>query len=354
MSTQAPVSTSVKSAKQPRELPKQPSEQFWQRYSPHHEFPISSVSSIALHIFIGSLVVVGAVWLGQAKAKDEMPLPFGMLQVGNSVDGESGNDKTVKGEQVASSLPPTPSSPRQDLKLPPLPNEPMPSLQLPVKEGIDFDPFLRQNEDARERIRQMPALERGLSDGLANKQGAKDGTGHQGKEGAKGGPELGVPKGIGKVNNERVKRKLRWVINFSTIDGSDYLKQLEVLGAKLAVPLKTEKYLLINDLSKPAKMDTVDDLSKLDLIWWTDDSAKSVEGLTKALKLKETPDKIIAFFPKEFEDRLAKMELAFAEKNGHKSIEEVGETVFAVKRVEGKQVKSKYQPVVLDQRYKTP
>jgi hypothetical protein len=225
----------------------------------------------------------------------------------------------------------------------------VPSLNVPVKEEIDFDPFLRQNEEARRRIREMPALERALLEGLANKPGAKAGTGQEGKEGTKGGPELGDPKGTRKVNNERIKRKLRWIMNFNTIDGSDYLKQLEDLGAKLAVPLKGEKYLLINDLGKPAKTETVDDLSGLDLIWWTDDSAKSVEELTKALKIKETPKIVIAFFPKEFEDRLAKMELAFAEKKGRKSVDEIGETQYQIKRV-----KSKYEPIVVDQRYKSP
>jgi hypothetical protein len=349
MSTQAPVSAPTKLGKQLRELPKQPSEQFWQRYSPHHELPISGISSIALHVFIGSLVVVGAVWLGQAKAKDKMPVPFGMVQISDTPDGESGNDKMVSGEQVASNLPPIPTTPRQDWKLPPLPNEPMPGLNIPVKEGIDVGSVLKENEEARKRIREMPALDRRLLDELANKQAAKDGTGQQGKKGTKGGPEKGDPKADGVVNNERVNRKLRWIMNFSTTDGRDYLKQLEDLGAKLAIPLKGEKYLLINDLSKPAKTETVDDLSSLNLIWWTDNTEKSVEGLTKALKIKETPAIIIAFFPKELEDRLAKMELAFAEKNGYKSVDEVGETTYRIK-----QVKSKYEPVVVDQRYKNP
>jgi hypothetical protein len=311
--------------------------------------PISSISSIAFHVFIGSLLVVGAVWLGQARAKDRMPLPFGMLQIGNSADGESGNDNTTSGEQVAGSLPLIPSPPRQELQLQPLPNEPMPSLDVSVKKGIDLEPTLRQNEEARERIRKLPVIEQSLMNGLASKQGAKDGTGEKGKKGIRGGPEKGDPKSDGVVNNERVKRKLRWIMNFSTLDGSDYLKQLGDLGAKLAVPLKGEKYLLINDLSKPAKTETVDDLSGLNLIWWTDDSAKSIEGLTKALKLKETPDKVIAFFPRELEDRLAKMELDYAEKNGHKSADEIGETQYQIMRVQ-----SKYEPVVVDQRYKNP
>src|SRR5437879_11950888 len=108
----------------------------------------------------------------------------------------------------------------------------------------------------------MQPLERVLLDGLNNKTGVKDGTGPEGKEGTKGGPKKGDPNGTGVVVNERTKRQLRWVMNFSTYDGSDYLKQLEDLGAKLAVPQKGEnqKFLLINDLATPAKTETVEDL----------------------------------------------------------------------------------------------
>jgi hypothetical protein len=108
MSTQAPVSAPTKLSNQPRELPKEPTERFWIRYSPHHELPISSISSIAFHVFIGSLLVVGAVWLGQAKAKDNMPLPFGMLQIGNSpgrrIRKRKNGEWRTGGKQVVANL----------------------------------------------------------------------------------------------------------------------------------------------------------------------------------------------------------------------------------------------------------
>lgn len=351
MSTRSNVSPPANSGKRLRELPKQPAQQFWQRYSPHHEFPLSGISSIALHLGIGGLVIAGAFWMGQARAKDEMPLPFGTVQVGNSVDGESGTEETAKGEQVAEPLPPSPSLLGKDKPLPPLPMDPIPPLVVPITKNIDFDSFLKENEAARQKIKEMPQLERSLLDGLVNGRGVKDGTGQEGKEGTKGGPEKGDPKGSRGIINERAKRQLRWTMNFSTYDGNDYLKQLEDLGAKLAIPLKSQgqKYLLINDLTRPSKTETVEDLGKLGLISWTDDSKNSIEGLTKTLKIKEKPTKVIAFFPLELEERLAKMELAYAERNGHKTVDEIGETVFQVKGV-----KSKYQPVVLDQRYKQP
>jgi hypothetical protein len=349
MSPQTPVPKSNSMTKPPRVLPQQPAEQFWQRYSPHHEFSLSSLSSIAVHLGIIGVVIAGAFWLGQARATDRIPLPFGTVQIGDSPDGESGTEKTAKGEQVESRLPPGLFGERPDKPLPTLPKEPMPPLEIHVQSEIDIQSYLEQNEKARQKIKSMQPLERGHLDGLANKPGVKDGTAQEGKKGTKGGPEKGDPDAKGKAINEQIKRQLRWFMNFNTFDSNDYLKQLEDLGAKLAFPVKGEnqKYLLINDLAKSGKTKIVDDLGLPGLIWWTDVNSRSIEGLVRTLKIREVPDKVIAFFPHELEDRLVKMELAYAEKNGHKSVDDIDETKFQVKRV-----KSKYQPVVLDQRYK--
>src|SRR5438128_1898663 len=37
-----------------------PAEEFWQRYSPHHEFPLSSITSVTLHLFVIVLLLLGA------------------------------------------------------------------------------------------------------------------------------------------------------------------------------------------------------------------------------------------------------------------------------------------------------
>src|SRR5438046_1822792 len=36
-----------------------PEEQFWQRYSPHNEFPVSSIGSLTIYLIIGVLIVAG-------------------------------------------------------------------------------------------------------------------------------------------------------------------------------------------------------------------------------------------------------------------------------------------------------
>src|SRR5262245_56414879 len=47
----------------PNQPPVPPDERFWKRYSPHHEFPLSTVGSIVVHaLLIVALVVIAVTW----------------------------------------------------------------------------------------------------------------------------------------------------------------------------------------------------------------------------------------------------------------------------------------------------
>src|SRR5690242_15718915 len=108
MSNEAPVSTSVKSGKQPRELPKQPSEQFWQRYSAHHEFPLSSVTSVATHFMLAGLIVIIAFYWSRWRQEKEMPLAMDMITPGGGGDPLGSTDDAGSGPAAESTpLPPT-------------------------------------------------------------------------------------------------------------------------------------------------------------------------------------------------------------------------------------------------------
>src|SRR5437868_11522998 len=57
MSTATPArSTKTATSKNKPLVP--PDEQFWKRYSPHYEFPLSSVSSFALHLLVVGLAAL--------------------------------------------------------------------------------------------------------------------------------------------------------------------------------------------------------------------------------------------------------------------------------------------------------
>ena len=61
--TQAAAETSVKP----------PDERFWVRYSPHHELPISSLASVAWHVF-GLVLIVLVAFVVSYNRNDDMPI----------------------------------------------------------------------------------------------------------------------------------------------------------------------------------------------------------------------------------------------------------------------------------------
>jgi RNA polymerase sigma factor (sigma-70 family) len=136
--------------------------------------------------------------------------------------------------------------------------------------------------------------------------------------------------------DKRKRRVLRWVLHFNTKDGKEYAKQLEALGASLAFPAEAEgKYQVIRDLSKRPVSGAVEDLSKVDHIFWLEDNERSIASLAKALGLKPAPKQVIVFLPKFVEDELLRKELAHARARKENVKEEnITETQFDFVRTE--------------------
>src|SRR5262249_28749595 len=73
------------------------------------------------------------------------------------------------------------------------------------------------------------------------------------------------------------RRILRWKIVFNTKDGNEYAKQLEALGATLAIPTKKQnRYRLIHDLSKRPVTMTVEDISKRNHLFLVESNRESI------------------------------------------------------------------------------
>jgi hypothetical protein len=127
-------------------------------------------------------------------------------------------------------------------------------------------------------------------------------------------------------DNVRKQRMLRWTMVFDTKDGADYAKQLDALGAILAVPADDGKFLVIRDLKQRPVKPVEEDIKTIQRIFWVDDRTDSVAPLAKALQLKDTPRFIVAFFPEKLEKELLAKELKFQGKKVH----EIEETRFRV------------------------
>jgi hypothetical protein len=143
-----------------------------------------------------------------------------------------------------------------------------------------------------------------------------------GTPGRRPGPAAKAPAAKGE---ERSKRLLRWRIVFDTRDGEGYARQLEALGAVLAIPAGEEgKYQVIRDLGKRPVRPAPEDLTRVRHIFWIEGNARSVAGLAKALGLKKAPRHVVVFLPRYVEDVLLRKERAHA---GRKE-ESIAETTF--------------------------
>jgi hypothetical protein len=195
-------------------------------------------------------------------------------------------------------------------------------------------------ERGTQSLQKLAKLDQKTRDGLMGSKG-QGGPGSMGGKGPGNGPVEGP--GDGTMGGIRAKRKLRWTIMFNTTSGHDYLRQLDTLGAILAVKSPDGELKSIrNLLERPAKLQS-EDLQKLNRIFWIDDKPDTVEQLANAMALGFTPPQVIALFPYEFERALLDKELKF---RGRKE-EEILETRFQILMRGGKN----YQIVVTDQRY---
>ncbi len=134
----------------------------------------------------------------------------------------------------------------------------------------------------------------------------------------------------------------RWVLTFETRDGFDYLRQLEALGAILAVPLEGDRFLVIRNLKQRPARGEIENAAAIQRIFWIDDKPESVRSLARALQLGRVPDHIVAFFPDALEEELLRKELAFRNRRE----EEIRKTYFRLERRGGR-----FAPVVVDQTY---
>ena len=330
-----------------------PDEKFWQRYSPHHEFPLSSVTSFTLHFLVIAflaLAVVFAPRLGCLMSK-ENPLPLDAVQLNSGGGGDPrgtgpGRGDTPEGRQQEDITKPA--------ETPDLKPETLSKINVPTK---DFDPVTLPNMKDTDGAQAIAASSRAIQqlsslsqdarskifNGLKGKGDVGPGSGGGKDKGADKGKGPGAGEGTAGKLSQRQARVLRWTMVFDTLNGADYAKQLQALGAILAVPSPKDshQYLLIEDLSRRPVEGKVKDLAEIQRIYWIDDRPESVGPLANALGLRPVPHHVVAFFPVELEQKLLKLELNYR----NKGESEIRETKFRIVRAG-----TSYEPRVESQR----
>jgi hypothetical protein len=324
-----------------------PEEQFWKRYSPHHEFPLSSVTSITFYCVLGiAIYVVIKFGLVDRLFGSKEALPVEPIALAGSGDGGGGTggdgtgDKTedLTGNETEDKLP--------DKWKPEVPLTKLDRPEVNSDVAESFDPkdvdAMRYIEEKNVAVAALGQINKDVRDKLM--QGLRN-TGSKGKDGGRdGGADKGTDMGVGPGNkgaiNVRQKRQLRWVMMFDTANGNDYARQLSALGAILGVPGEGG-YGIVRDLNSRPAVPKAEDLTKIRRIFWIDSQPASVRPLVTALGLKPPPDHIVAFFPEKLEGELLRKELKFKGRKEH----EILETRFRVIR-RG----NTFEPMVVDQR----
>lgn len=280
-----------------------PEEQFWDRYSPHHEFPLSSVGSVALHI--GALVLfVLALWLlSRMTISDKTPVPMRTVTLtdGDGPEGRGSGGGTDRKENID---PVRQNNPRDVPKV---------NLEQVAPEVKKYLPKSHdQNGPRPEDLPNLnkyagldPDLQRRLMEGASGKKGTGpgDGSGGPGPDGAGGGNKGDA--------SSSANRGIRWELNFKTASGDDYLAQLRAMKATLLIPqpsdFKEYKAYRLGEGSIQGE----DYDAKLPGLHFIDDDGGSASRLVRAMGLSFSPPRFLAFFPKDIEEELARKEREF-------------------------------------------
>src|SRR5262245_33295827 len=72
-------------------------EKFWQRYSPHHEFSVSSVGSLVAHGLVIGVLVIGAVLLTRSRDENNRPVSMDVVQLPEGDPWEGGGGGGLPG-----------------------------------------------------------------------------------------------------------------------------------------------------------------------------------------------------------------------------------------------------------------
>jgi hypothetical protein len=316
-----------------------PEEQFWKRYSAHHEFPLSTASSILLHALVFTVLIVGWAILSHYGLLGGTPKPeIGALEMspgggdGGQPDGIDGPRTGVDTRKESVAQPTTPVDPnrteipKQEIK----PVEGVPSKIIPdAKNPEDFLPFegnvYQEMKVKSDALRQK--VERALGQAAKGTGGYGDGGNPGTGKGTVGGAGVGNEKG---AITKRQRRQQRWIMIFNTRDGEDYARQLNGLKAILAIPVPGEEgmYEVIDDLRKGSVRPVKKGIGDIKRIYWIDDTPESVGSLSRALGLPNSPSYIVAFFPEELEQELLEKELKY----GKLPEDGIEETRFIVRR----------------------
>jgi len=284
---------------------------WWRRYSRHGEFPWSTMTSMALHLFILVMMAAAAAPLLDY---DRTPPSVDVLVVGEEPDAAPGEGDglpeagELNADAADDAMEPTPDAMDvtdvQDVTEP----EPFePQIDVPDV-GTQFRDQEKQLQDTRDRLKDArEKLNRDLGKGTPSGTG----TGGGGGSGASG----------------KAARAARWILRFNIRSPQEYLTQIDGLGAHIAFPTSGDKYLYFYNASSGSRRSETRSLAANEMVYWVDDNAESVGRVASVLGIPPGPF-MLSFLPQELEDRMVQLERAYNNLEEDEILSTVFEVVF--------------------------
>jgi hypothetical protein len=309
--------------------PPLPDPRFWTRYSSNQELPISGLASVALHLMAALLFGLLFTFVIGRDHSPEMPVEAynldGDPDAGGGGDPNASAISDVSGNRLierAGADEIAPDAPRPNVTIGAVPDiDILPDLPDDPKS----DRVFHEADAARKDAQAVEGKKGGRPSGPPPSAG-KGGPGAGGGQGGGVGPGTGAGTRPGSAGSVRAKRNLRWTLQFSSLDGRDYLRQLALLGADLVAEYADGAQVMYRQLDRrPVPAEPVDPRVR-DRLRWADGRPNSVGELAAAMGLERQPLAIRAYFPYGLEQELLKLELAY---RGRKE-EDIHSTTFRV------------------------
>ena len=279
-----------------------PAEEFWEKFSPRHEFGLSWVGSLAIHLGLFLLFLFCVRLLSSESLPDAPPMrpvvvfdPSATSNLGGagSDGGPMENVPEVKEFEIP---PPIPEAKLQEVK---------DRVQAWTPETA-IDPALV------EQLAQSPNLDKLSKVSDALRKSLVPGTGG----GGSGTTPNASGNSKGSAPDSTTGRALRWSLNFTVESGEEWLRQFAALGGTLLFEIgRTGEAIIIRDPLKPENAERISNYKELKELYFIDDNRRSVLQLAQACRLDFSPPRFIAYFPKSFENRLAQAERNYRGKN---------------------------------------
>jgi hypothetical protein len=327
--------------------PAPPRDSIWTKYSAHHEFPLASTASLAVHgLLVAGVVGMGIAlqfhWHNEALSSPKLDValvqetPGDGLTPGGSAPGDPAPIENITDPKQPPrknfDIPP----PQTDVKVPP-PQFKDP-IEIPVNPTgpLDLSSELAKIEKDLKNIAEMKAR--------PNSTKGKQGKGGTGTGPLDNGPGSGIGGPPGTPTERAQILAKRW--NF-LLGGEprEHVQKLVGAGIKLAFIDSNNLFWVVRDLKqRPVPFDRGAPEKYKDNVQWSNSFAPSINGLYQELGLIGPPRVFVMFLPGDREQVFADAEFKYA-KDRNRDLKQVTETWFDFRLAAGGVV----QPIVVAQ-----